>query len=87
MSESIAYEDVTVDSEFVVNAVFGLMKRDILERYKQTGEITDEDWTFCERIDWHPVDELPLKEEFVDSILKARSEHSIKLKSVSDIFE
>ena len=87
MSESIAYEDVTVDSEFVVNAVFRLMKRDILERYRQTGEITDEDWTFCERIDWHPVDELPLKKEFVESIKKARSENSIKLKSVSDIFK
>jgi hypothetical protein len=43
MSESIAYENVTVDSDFVVNAVFRLMKRDILERYRQTGEITDED--------------------------------------------
>jgi len=87
MSESIAYENVTVDSDFVVNAVFRLMKRDILERYRQMGEITDDDWTFCERIDWHPVDELPLKKEFVESIMKARSEHSIKLKSVSDIFE
>jgi len=87
MSESIAYENVTVDSDFVVNAVFRLMKRDILERYRQTGDITDEDWTFCERIDWHPVDELPLKEEFIGNIKKAISEQSIKVKSVSDIFE
>lgn len=86
MSGSIASEAVNVDSEFVVNAVIRLMKRDILGRYRQTGEITDEDWEFCDRIDWHPADELPLKEEFVESIMKARSEHSVKLKSASDIF-
>ncbi len=87
MSGSIASEYVNVDSEFLVNAVIRLMKRDILERYRQTGTITDEDWEFCDRIDWHPADGLPLKEEFVESIMKARSENSIKLKSVSDIFE
>lgn len=87
MSGSIASENIKVDSEFVVNAVVRLMKRDILERYRQTGEITDEDWNFCDRIDWHPADESPLKEEFVEDIRKAKAEHSLKLKSVSDIFE
>ena len=87
MSESIAYENVMIDSEFVVNAVIRLMKSDILERYRQTGEITDEDWTFCDRIDWHPTDELPLKGEFLEGIRMAKSERSIKLKSVSEIFE
>lgn len=87
MSESIASEDGKIDSEFVVNAVIRLMKRDILERYRQTGDITDDDWEFCDRIDWHPADESPLKEEFVESIVKAKSERSVKLKSVSDIFE
>lgn len=86
MSGSIASEYVNVDSEFLVNAVIRLMKRDIIERYKQTGAITDEDWEFCNKIDWHPADELPLKEEFVESIRKARSEHSVKLKSFSGIF-
>lgn len=87
MSESIATEGAGLDSEFVVNAVIRLMKRDILERYKQTGAITDEDWSFCEKIDWHPADELPLREDFVESIRTARSERSVKLKSVSEIFE
>ncbi len=58
------------------------MKHDILERYWQTGEITDEDWEFCERIDWHPVDDLPLKEEFIEELRKAREETSVKLKSM-----
>ena len=39
------------------------LKKDIFERYVKTGELSDEDGIFCERIDWHPVDELPLKDE------------------------
>ena len=42
---------------------------------------------FCERIDWHPVDELPLKEEFKKEIERRKKEKSIKLKSVSEIFK
>ncbi len=62
------------------------LKKIIFENYLKTGKITDEEWEFCDSIDWHPVDELPLKEEFVKKIEHARKEKSIKLKSVSDLF-
>ncbi len=62
-------------------------KKGIFEEYLKTGEVSDDDWKFCEEIDWHPVDELPLREEFIKKLEKARKEPSIKLKSVSDIFE
>jgi len=63
------------------------MKKLIFENYIKTGSITDEEWEFCEKIDWHPVDELPLKEEFKKEMERRRKEKSIKLKSVSDIFK
>ena len=63
------------------------MKKLIFENYIKTGELTDEEWEFCEKIDWHPVDELPLKEEFKRKLEKIKKEKSIKLKSVSDIFK
>lgn len=44
------------------------LKEDIFNRYIKTGEVTDEDWEFCESIDWHPVDELPMKEEFLKEL-------------------
>lgn len=47
------------------------LKQEIFIRYIKTGEVTDEDWKFCEEIDWHPVDELPLKEEFIKGLEKA----------------
>jgi len=63
------------------------LKKIIFENYIKTGKISDEEWEFCEKIDWHPVDELPLKEEFKKELEKRKKEKSIKLKSVSELFK
>lgn len=62
-------------------------KKLIFEKYLKTGKVSDEDWKFCDETDWHPVDELPLKKEFIDKLKKAKKEKSIKINSVSDIFK
>lgn len=61
-------------------------KKMIFEKYVKTGELSDEDWAFCEKIDWHPVDELPLKKSYIKKIEAAKREKSVKVKSISDIF-
>ena len=63
------------------------MKKLIFEKYLKTREVTDKDWIFCERIDWHPVDELPLKKDFSEKLKKRKKEKSIKISNVSDIFK
>ena len=63
------------------------LKKLIFENYIKTKEITDEEWEFCDKIDWHPVDELPLKEEFVKKMEAIKKEKPIKMKSVSDLFK
>ena len=63
------------------------IKKLIFENYIKTGNLADEEWEFCEKIDWHPVDELPLREDFIKKLESAKKEKSIKLKSVSDIFK
>jgi len=63
------------------------MKKIILENYLKTGNLTEEEGDFCDRIDWHPVDELPLKEEFRKELEKRKKERMIKVKSVEDIFK
>lgn len=63
------------------------IKKLIFEKYLKTGNISDKAWKFCEKIDWHPADELPLKKDFVKRLEKAKKEKSIKVKSVSDIFK
>ncbi|MFH1065202.1 MAG: hypothetical protein V1734_01720 [Nanoarchaeota archaeon] len=63
------------------------LKKLIFENYMKTGKITDEEWKFCEEIDWHPVDELPLKESYKKELEKALKEKPIRVNSVSDIFK
>ena len=62
------------------------IKKLIFERYLKTGNLSDADWRFCERIDWHPVDELPLKKEFLQKLAKTRKEKSRKVNAVSELF-
>ena len=63
------------------------MKKLIFEDYIKTGSLSDEEWEFCEKIDWHPVDELPLKEEFKREIEKRKKDKFIRLKSVDEVFK
>ncbi len=62
------------------------LKRLIFENYIKTGELTDEEWEFCEKIDWHPVDELPLKEEFKRKLEKIKKGKFKKYNSVEEFF-
>ena len=64
-----------------------VLKKEIFEKFIKTGTISDEDWEFCNMIDWHPVDELPLREEFKKELEKRRRGPFIKLDSVAEIFE
>ena len=63
------------------------LKKLIFEHYIKTGTLTDEEWKFCEHIDWHPVDELPLKEDFIEKLESIRKEKSVKIRTVSEIFK
>ena len=62
------------------------MKKLIFENYIKTGNLTDEEWKFCEKLDWHPVDELPLKDEFKQELEKRRKGKFLKVGSVDEIF-
>ena len=38
-----------------------LLKRYLFEKYLKTKKLDKDEIMFCKRIDWHPVDELPIK--------------------------
>lgn len=63
------------------------LKKEIFEEYMKTGKLSDKNWKFCEKIDWHPVDELPLKEEYVKELEKRRREKGVRFNSVDELFE
>lgn len=53
-----------------------VLRKEIFERYIKTGKLSDEDKEFCDKSDWHPVDELPLKESFVKALEQASKKSS-----------
>ena len=59
-----------------------VIRKEIFERYLKTGKLTDEDWEFCEKIDWHPVDELPLKDEFIKKLKDTEKGRFVKVESL-----
>ena len=61
------------------------MKKLIFENYLKKRTVSDEEWEFCEKIDWHPVDELPLKEEFIKKMERIKTEKGIKFKNVAEL--
>ena len=67
-----------VASKLLGRALIEFLKREIFNRYKQNGDLTDEDWEFCEQIDWHPVDELPIKKEHSEELKRRLKEVSGK---------
>lgn len=64
-----------------------LRKREIFEKYIRSGELSGEDAEFCDKVDWHPVDEMPLREDFVQKLEDSKKETSLKVKDISELFE
>lgn len=55
-----------------------LMKRYLFEKFLQTGNLTKEEEKFCHSIDWHPVDELPLQQDYIKKIQQIRKNKHAK---------
>ena len=49
-----------------------VLKKVIFEKYIKTGKLSDEEQQFCDEIDWHPVDWLPLKDSFIKELKKVK---------------
>jgi hypothetical protein len=47
--------------------------------------LTKEDIVFCDSIDWHPVDELPLRKEYVERILKISKGKKMRIGSSAEL--
>lgn len=63
------------------------MKKKIFEDFLKTRKLSKEDENFCEGMDWHPVDELPLKESFVKELKRIQKgpHHKMTLKELDEL--
>ena len=62
-----------------------LLKRYIFEKCMKNKELTKEENDFCDRIDWDPYDELPLREDFIEELKKIRKGKFKKYKSIEEL--
>jgi hypothetical protein len=62
-----------------------IRKKVIFEKYMEKRTLGKEDAQFCEDIDWHPVDELPLKKSFVKKLQKISKGPHIKFKNMEEL--
>ena len=54
-----------------------VMKKAIFDSYIKTKKLTAEEQKFCDAVDWHPVDWLPLKESYLKELKKGmKGRHS-----------
>ena len=87
MQELKSSQDKELNFKLLSKFVVRLLKQDIFNRYKETKEVTDEDWEFCEAIDWHPVDELPPKPEHIELLKKSLKETGKVYSSAEEFFK
>jgi hypothetical protein len=59
-----------------------LKKKEIFEKYAKKQKINEKEYDFMEKIDWHPVDELPIKKEYAEKILKKNKTTSKKINEI-----
>lgn len=62
-----------------------IFKRLIFEKYIKNKKLTKKESDFCKRIDWHPVDELPLRDEFIEEIKKIRKGKYHRYRSIEEL--
>lgn len=61
-----------------------LIKREIFEEFIRTGDLSKEAQKFCDNIDWYPIDELQLKEEYVEKLRSRITKPSGKSMTVAE---
>lgn len=59
-----------------------IKKKELFEKYAKKQKLEKEDYEFMEKIDWHPVDELPLKKEYVTKLTKQSKTISKKINNI-----
>ncbi len=63
-----------------------LKKLQLLSKYLDKKPISAEEWRLMDRIDWHPVDEIALRDDFARGVLGASREKARKISGVDGLF-
>ncbi len=61
------------------------LKKDIFEEFIKTGRISAEDEKFCEELGWDPLDELEVREEYIEKLKKIEAEPRSKPMNLKEL--
>lgn len=64
-----------------------LQKLELLRKLVDKEPISDADFEWMDRHDWHPVDEMELKPEFVKEVQKRSKGKFRRINSIKDLFK
>ncbi len=64
-----------------------LKKLEILQKYMEKKPLSEEEWRWMDNIDWHPVDEMEYKRQFIEEMKRLEKEPTIKVKNIKKFFE
>lgn len=73
-----------VAKKAIMQKLYELRKLEILRKYVDKQPFSDDDVKWMDENDWHPVDEKPMKKEFVSSVLE-REKGSFKRTTISEL--
>jgi hypothetical protein len=66
--------------------VIELKQKEIFEKYTKKQPISKEEYAFMKEIDWHPVDELPIKESYAKKLKEIEKEPTKKI-ALEELFD
>ena len=64
-----------------------MKKLDLLRKFIDKEPLSEADFVWMDENDWHPVDEMELKREFVAKIEKRSKGKFRKIKNIKELFE
>ena len=64
-----------------------MQKMNILKKMVEKEKFTEQEIKWMDEHDWHPVDEMELKPEFVKKIQARNMNKCIKVNNIKDIFK
>lgn len=64
-----------------------LHKLELLRKFVDKEPISEEDFSWMDEHDWHPVDEMELRPEFVKEVQKRSKGKFRRINSIKDLFK
>ncbi|MFH0836795.1 MAG: hypothetical protein V1870_01575 [Candidatus Aenigmatarchaeota archaeon] len=71
----------------MISEIERFQKTNILKKMIEREPFTNQDIEWMDKNDWHPVDEMELKPEFIKKVEQRSKNQCVRVKTVKDVFK